>query len=150
VEVRGDTRFAVGAYAVVTNAAGEVLLTRRRDGHEWVLPGGSVKEREAPWEAVIRETREETSLQIELTKLVGVYVKRAERDIVFVFAATPRLGLPRPSEERDRVEFFRHGKLPPETSERDLERIEDAVAGAERPVLSVQPSAGGSPRAGTR
>jgi 8-oxo-dGTP pyrophosphatase MutT (NUDIX family) len=58
-----ETRFSVAAYAVITDAEGHVLLTRRRDGDEWVLPGGSVEESEAPWEAVIREVREETGLQ---------------------------------------------------------------------------------------
>ena len=36
--------FSVAACAVITNDAGEVLLDRREDGDEWVLPGGSVED----------------------------------------------------------------------------------------------------------
>src|SRR5947207_1293108 len=59
-----DERFSVAAYAVVENGRGEVLLTRRRESDDWVLPGGSLESEEAPWEAVRREVGEETGLQI--------------------------------------------------------------------------------------
>jgi ADP-ribose pyrophosphatase YjhB (NUDIX family) len=82
-----DERFSVAAYAVVTNERDEVLLTRRRDGGEWVLPGGSLGAGEAPWETVTREVREETGLELEEVRLTGIYAKRSERDLVLVFGA---------------------------------------------------------------
>jgi 8-oxo-dGTP diphosphatase len=75
-----EARFTVAAYAVVENDRGEFLLTRRRESDDWVLPGGSVEDEEAPWEAVVREVAEETGLKIALRRLIGVYAKRSEHD----------------------------------------------------------------------
>lgn len=50
-----------------------VLLTKRDDFHVWCLPSGGVDWGETISDAVLRETREETGLEIKLTRLVGVY-----------------------------------------------------------------------------
>jgi ADP-ribose pyrophosphatase YjhB (NUDIX family) len=94
--------------------------------------------------------REETSLDVDLGRLVGVYAKQRERDLVFVFDTAAVRGEPRPSDERDRVEYFDATALPDRTSEQDRERIADAVAGAAAPVLTTQPSQGEEPPPGTR
>jgi ADP-ribose pyrophosphatase YjhB (NUDIX family) len=130
-----EARFSIAAYAVISGADGGVLLTRRRDGGECVLPGGSLEEAEAPWDAVAREVNEETGLQIGEPHLVGVYVKRRERDLVFVFRAAAIGGELRASEERDRVAFIDARQLPEETSERDAERVQHALAGVGLPIL---------------
>src|SRR5437763_113156 len=119
----GDERFSVAADATITNERDEVLLTRRRDGGEWALPGGSVEERETPLEAAAREVREETGVEIGDARLVGIYAKRSECDLVFVFAASAIGRAPRGSDERDRVSFLDPAQLPEETSERDRDRI---------------------------
>jgi len=51
----------------------KVLLTKREDFEVWCLPGGSVEEGESLAEAGIREAKEETGMDVELTGLVGVY-----------------------------------------------------------------------------
>ena len=51
----------------------KVLLTKREDFEVWCLPGGSVEEGESLAEAGVREAKEETGMDVELTKLVGVY-----------------------------------------------------------------------------
>ena len=145
-----EERFSVAAYAVVQDDRGRVLLTRRRESSEWVLPGGSVEEHEAPWEALFREVSEETGLDVSIGRLVGVYAKRDERDLVFVFTASRTGGELRASNERDRVEFVDPGDLPEETSQRDRERISDALGGEMHAVLAVQPSEGAEPPEGTR
>ena len=146
-----EPRFSVAAYAAVTNADGQVLLTRRRESDDWVLPGGTVEQEEPPWEAAVREVGEETGLDVDVDRLVGVYVKRRERDLVLLLAAAPVGGALRTSAERDRVAFFDPAGLPEKTSERDRERIADAIAtvlhGA---VAKLEPSAGERPPAGTR
>ncbi|MGI9007324.1 MAG: NUDIX hydrolase, partial [Streptosporangiaceae bacterium] len=57
-------RQRLAAYALITDAAGRVLLTRHPDerGHRgrWVLPGGGVEPGEHPEQALVREIREET------------------------------------------------------------------------------------------
>jgi 8-oxo-dGTP diphosphatase len=144
------TRFSLAAYAVITNESGEVLLTRRREGGEWVLPGGSVEEGEAPWEAVAREVREETGLEIGRLRLTSVYAKRREGDLVFVFRADASHGRLRGSDERDRVAFVDPGQLPNRTSVRDEQRLHDSLAVQAAPLLSVQRSDHDEPPPGTR
>src|SRR5574341_58002 len=51
----------------------KILLTKREDFEIWCLPSGGVEEGESLTEAAIRETKEETGVDVELTGLVGVY-----------------------------------------------------------------------------
>ena len=66
----------VGTDAAIFNDRGEILLMERADGSGWCLPCGFVEPNETPVEAVIRETREETGLEIEVTQLVGVFTHK--------------------------------------------------------------------------
>ena len=61
-----------GAAAVVISE-GNVLLIKRRDCEAWALPGGNVEAGETVAETAIREVEEETGIEIELTRLVGIY-----------------------------------------------------------------------------
>jgi 8-oxo-dGTP diphosphatase len=60
--------------AIVKDEAGRLLLIQR--GHEpetgrWSLPGGRIEPGESDTQAVVRETREETGLQVTCGALVG-------------------------------------------------------------------------------
>jgi 8-oxo-dGTP diphosphatase len=70
--VRLRTVLCVGA--VVHDAAGRLLLVRR--GHDphaglWSLPGGRIETGESPEQAVVREVREETGLDVVPAHRVG-------------------------------------------------------------------------------
>lgn len=65
----------VGADGAIFNAAGEILLMDRADGSGWCLPCGWVEPHEAPHETVVREVFEETGLQVEIERLVGVFTR---------------------------------------------------------------------------
>ena len=58
---------------MVTNSAGEVLLIRRSDNDNWAVPGGAINLGESMVQAAVRETREETGIDCEVTGLVGIY-----------------------------------------------------------------------------
>ncbi len=65
----------VGADAAIFNDTGEILLMERADGRGWCLPCGFVEANEKPSETVIREVREETGLEVEIQRLVGVFTR---------------------------------------------------------------------------
>jgi 8-oxo-dGTP pyrophosphatase MutT (NUDIX family) len=50
---------------------GRCLALRRADRDEWVFPKGHLEEGERPEDAAIREVREETGLEIEITGSLG-------------------------------------------------------------------------------
>jgi ADP-ribose pyrophosphatase YjhB (NUDIX family) len=50
-----------------------VLLLRRPDNDLWTIPTGAVKRNETVPQAAVRECREETGVDIEITGLVGVF-----------------------------------------------------------------------------
>jgi 8-oxo-dGTP pyrophosphatase MutT (NUDIX family) len=53
------------ASGIVISERGVLLLKHRRLGI-WVQPGGHIDSGEAPWEAAVREVREETGLEVAL------------------------------------------------------------------------------------
>ncbi|MFJ9458089.1 NUDIX domain-containing protein [Kitasatospora sp. NPDC101447] len=61
------------ASVVVVDDAGRVLLQRRTDNGMWALPGGTMDIGESIAGCGIRETREETGIDIEITGIVGTY-----------------------------------------------------------------------------
>jgi ADP-ribose pyrophosphatase YjhB (NUDIX family) len=59
--------------AVVTNKAGELLLVHKTDNGLWALPGGGMDPGESIAQAAVRETKEETGMEIEVVGVVGLY-----------------------------------------------------------------------------
>ncbi|MFG2307678.1 NUDIX hydrolase [Streptomyces sp. NPDC048566] len=61
------------ASVVVVGNDGRVLLQRRADNGRWALPGGRMEIGETLPGCAVRETREETGLDVEVVGLVGTY-----------------------------------------------------------------------------
>jgi 8-oxo-dGTP pyrophosphatase MutT (NUDIX family) len=61
------------AVGCITDDQGRILLEHRVDNDLWALPGGTHDFGESIVEAVVREVREETGLDVEVTGLVGIY-----------------------------------------------------------------------------
>ena len=58
--------------ALVFDERGALLLVRQVDGGVWSTPGGVIELEEKPADAVVREVWEETGLDVEIIRLVGV------------------------------------------------------------------------------
>jgi 8-oxo-dGTP pyrophosphatase MutT (NUDIX family) len=52
---------------------GRILLLRRKDNDKWTMPGGTMDFGESLGRCAVREVREETGFDIELTGLIGTY-----------------------------------------------------------------------------
>ena len=57
----------------IFNDKGETLLQRRGDNNKWGFSGGAIELGERPEEAAVREAREETGLDVEVGRLIGIY-----------------------------------------------------------------------------
>ena len=77
---------ALGAFALLYDGEGRILLCHRRDADVWNLPGGQVERGETPWQAAIRETHEETGLEASVRRLTFVDHRPERDELVFTFA----------------------------------------------------------------
>ena len=57
----------------IFNEKGEVLLQRRGNSNKWGFPGGAIEIGETPQMAAIREAKEETGLDVEVGRIIGVF-----------------------------------------------------------------------------
>ncbi|MGM0865893.1 MAG: NUDIX hydrolase [Bacillota bacterium] len=95
----------VSAATIVINDQQEILLIKGpRRG--WEMPGGQVEEGESLKEAAIRETKEETGIDVEVLAFCGVFqnVKRSICNTLFL--AKPVGGEPTTSPESLEVRFY--------------------------------------------
>ena len=115
--------------AVIEN--GKVLLTKREDFEVWCLPGGGVEEGESLAEGAIREAKEETGLDVKLTRLVGVYSRMGVgmHDVhAVLYTAKPVGGeLRTQPNETIEVAYFPFDQLPDELLFGHKRRINDAI-----------------------
>jgi len=110
---------------------GKILLTKREDFEVWCLPGGGVEAGESLAEGAIREAKEETGLDVELTRLVGVYSRLGGgmHDVhAVLYAAKPVGGVMKTQpHETIEVAYFPFDQLPDELLFGHRKRIQDAI-----------------------
>ena len=113
----------IAVNSIVFNGQGEVLLAKRRDNGLWCIPGGHVDLDETLAQACLRELREETGLQGEVMRLVGIYsdtqnslhiAQGSEWHTVRVsFLCRVTGGKLAESEETSEIGYFNPDRLPP-------------------------------------
>lgn len=59
--------------AIVADAQGSILLILRTDNGYWSIPGGGLNPGESVADATMREVKEETGIDCQVTGLVGIY-----------------------------------------------------------------------------
>jgi ADP-ribose pyrophosphatase YjhB (NUDIX family) len=111
-----------GASAVIRDPDGGLLLVRRMDSGLWILPGGLMELGESLSDSVVRETREETGLEVVPLRVCGAFgghrVVYPGGDVLFPiatwFECTVSSGtLAADGIEVDQAEYFPTNRLPP-------------------------------------
>lgn len=107
-------------HAVVRRQEQVLLVQRARPPFEgyYTLPGGGVELGETVEEALVREVREETGLQVRVTRFLG-YVNAIERDqghrvrwhyVIFYFEAELVDGIERPGDDAAALKWVTVGE----------------------------------------
>jgi len=108
---------AADALVELINQAGRpiVLIERKNPPYGWAIPGGFVDVGETVEAAAIREAREETTLEVELKGLLGIYSnpKRDHRGhTVTVIYVAESSGTPIAADDAKNVGVFMLDNLP--------------------------------------
>jgi ADP-ribose pyrophosphatase YjhB (NUDIX family) len=105
----------IAADVIIEIGTKVVLIERRNFPFGWAIPGGFVEFGEAVEQTAVREVREETSLDVELRELLGVY-SRPDRDprgqtvtVVYIGGAK---GTPWAADDAQNVDLFDPDVLP--------------------------------------
>jgi ADP-ribose pyrophosphatase YjhB (NUDIX family) len=132
---------------VVINDAGEMLMIRRTDNDNWAVPGGAIDLGESVAQAAVRETREESGIECEITGIVGIYSDpkhvilytsngEARQEFSIVLTAQPLSGQPTPSSESSEVRWVSASEVLHYTMDRSMRmRIDDYLDRKESPVI---------------
>ncbi len=132
---------------VVVNDAGEILMIRRTDNDNWAVPGGAIDLGESVGQAAVRETREESGIECEITGIVGIYSDpkhvilytsngEVRQEFSIVLTARPLSGQPTPSSESSEVRWVPVSEVPDYTMDRSMRiRINDYLDRKESPVI---------------
>ncbi|WP_103384221.1 NUDIX hydrolase [Pseudonocardia dioxanivorans] len=115
------TSIVIAASAFVLDDHGRLLMIRRTDSGLHALPGGRHELGETMTETAVRETLEETGVDIEITGLIGIYSNPAHvvefsdgevrQEFSICFRARPVGGAPRDSSESTEVRWVARSDL---------------------------------------
>jgi 8-oxo-dGTP pyrophosphatase MutT (NUDIX family) len=136
------------ANVIVTDDDGRILLIRRTDNDNWAVPGGAVDLGESLVQAAVRETKEESGIDCEITGISGIYTDprhvllytsngEARQEFSIVLTARPVGGQPTPSSETSEVRWVTPADAATYTMDRSMRlRVDHYLHGGDRPHLA--------------
>jgi D-glycero-alpha-D-manno-heptose 1-phosphate guanylyltransferase len=137
----------LGTCAIIFNEAGKVLMERRSDCGWWGLPGGRLVAGESVSQGAVREARDRTGLDIEITDFLGVFSDPRRRTVRYpdngnlrhlvdsAVLARPTGGALSASPESIGVEWFAPKSLPLNTVPPVVEILRSALLECSHPVM---------------
>lgn len=123
------------AFAIILDEDNKILLCHRNDYDLWNLPGGKVEDWESPREEVIREVKEETWLDVEISEFVWLYYKPEKNDLAFQFVCKIILWKITLNKEAREIKYFDKNNLPENTVWKQMERIKDYFDNDDKEVI---------------
>lgn len=114
------------AVTCIVERDGKVLMVRRgnQPGYGlWSIPGGYVDRGEVVEEAAVREVLEETGLEVEIGRLLGLFSEAGHPVILAAFTARELGGRLTTGPETLEVAFFAPDGLPPLAFPRDEQML---------------------------
>lgn len=143
-----DGRLGVGCSASIFDDRGEkVLLVRRVDNGKWAVPGGYMDSGESFTEACKREVLEETGLEVNVKRLIGIFTSPHRlvvysdgnkwQLVVLHFEAELLRGTLAPSAETDDFGFFSLSEISTlDMGELDRKRVAAGFSKSPQAVIS--------------
>lgn len=128
------------AGCIIFDEDDRLLLQKRSDCEQWGFLGGMVEFGESVSETAVREVKEESGLDVEITSLYGVYSKYyAEytngdkaQPIVHLFKAKIINGeLIEQNDETLELKFFELNHIPPLFCKQHQDALDDIISGRE-------------------
>jgi len=106
--------FLIGVTGVILNDNNEILVCNHsyRDGVYWSLPGGYIKSKEHPREALAREIEEETGFIVRIEQELRIRTDRATARLDISLSGKHIGGEFKSNHEIKQAGFFRFEKLP--------------------------------------
>ncbi len=119
-------RFLIAALVVIRHGE-TILLVQQNIGKQcWGLPGGLMEPGESIEQTAVREVREETGLDIRVTRVVGLYSVPGEGALSVTFAGEVIGGTMRQvTHETAACRYFPFDHLPEHMPDYHRDRIED-------------------------
>ena len=126
---RTQSQFTVSAAAIVTNGKGEVLLLNHvlRPYSGWGFPGGFLDNGEQAEEAIRREVREETGIELSQLELYSVRTSGAHIEILFSAEAEGEPTVK--SAEIIELRFFASDEIPEDMGAVQKRQIREILGG---------------------
>jgi 8-oxo-dGTP pyrophosphatase MutT (NUDIX family) len=135
------------ANVAVVNDQGSLLVIHRNDNDNWAFPGGAMDLGESLVTTAVREVKEETGIDCEITGLVGIYTDpkhiifytsngEARQECSVLFTARPTGGTPTSSSESRQVRWIPREQILDLTMDRSMRmRVQHYLDARPEPYL---------------
>ena len=128
----------VSALIFITSEEGLLLVEQDYGKRFWSLPGVLVEQDETIEQAAIREVKEETGLDIDLTRTIGVYRKPEADGLAITFEETVIGSKLEARAEINECKYFSFDDLPTHVRDHFNQRVEDFLDGNDGIVFKEQ------------
>lgn len=131
--------------AAIQDENERVLLQRRADRNVWGFPGGVMELGESFEEAIQREVKEETGLNVEVADLIGIYSKysdeypngdKAQPILAFFKCIIVSGELSTEDDETLELRFFEKSEQPELVNKQHIDMFNDLYSYSSRPIIS--------------